>query len=177
MTEQELKNERWDTLTDLITRHRVRSVIEIGSFMGESAIFFAGLVEQVTCIDPFEVPPENPWSRELAIRGVPNPYYDLFLSNIRAAGVEHKIKVLRGYSQHMANHAPQVDMVFIDGDHSYLGCALDIHDYIYKAAKVLCGDDFHCDENGNPYFPGVHQAVNKLLPGYSSKGLLWWLVK
>ena len=163
-----------DNLLRLIQKHDIRTVLEIGTFMGGSAALFAkqSQIEQVTCIDPFET--SGWWAHELAIRAVPNPYYDVFRRNMEELGVWHKIEVLRGLSQDMAAQAPVVDLVYVDGDHSYEGCKRDIELYRPKAKKVICGDDYHRDEHGVPYYPGVIQAATELLSGHHFEAGFWW---
>jgi hypothetical protein len=52
-----------------------------------------------------------------------------------------------------------IDMVFIDGDHSYEGVKADVLAWIPKAKKLICGHDYHGAT------PGVIQAVEELFPG------------
>jgi hypothetical protein len=56
------------------------------------------------------------------------------------------------------------DMVFIDADHSYDGCSLDIKDWAPKVrcGGILCGHDYD--------WPGVNRAVKQLIPGYRILG-------
>lgn len=183
MLSEELKNQRWCDLSRLILEYDVQTVLEIGTFLGESAIFFATQprVSRVWCIDPFYVPASDPWAKELAARLVPNPYYDLCYENLKKAGVEQRVTLLRGFSRDMVDKlfcipGAQVDMVYVDGNHSYEGCQSDIALYWPKAKKVIAGDDYHTDENGVPYFPGVRKAVAEALPNHKSNGLLWWQV-
>jgi hypothetical protein len=49
-----------------------------------------------------------------------------------------------------------VDMVFIDGDHSYGGCMGDICDWWPRCAKYLCGHDAS--------WPGVQRALDGFAP-------------
>lgn len=164
-------------LLELIRRLEVHSVIEIGTFQGCMAGWFAlqPEIESVTCIDPFHA--TGTWAEELSVRGVPNPFYDLFQSNMEALGVWNKIFPIRFLSQDVHCSIMPADLVSIDGDHTHKGCARDILLYGSKARKVFCGDDFHADENGRPYFPGVRRAVAENVPGYQSLGGLWWVEK
>ena len=67
---------------------------------------------------------------------------------------------IQGNSSLVADHTPRVDLVFIDGDHSYNGCAADIRAYTakVKSAGILSGHDID--------YPGVNQAVNQLIKSY-----------
>jgi hypothetical protein len=83
-------------------------------------------------------------------------------------GVWEKIQVFRGHSAAAAEQAPEVDLVYIDGDHSARGCRADIELYLPKTRKVICGDDY-CDT-----YPGIKEATGALLPGHQSDGPFWW---
>lgn len=48
-----------------------------------------------------------------------------------------------------------VDLVYIDGDHTYEGVKLDIEMYGPLARKVLCGDDYDPEV---PTVAGVHSG-------------------
>ena len=67
---------------------------------------------------------------------------------------------LQGNSSLLAAEIPNVDLVFIDADHSYNGCSKDILAYKdkVKAGGVLSGHDID--------FPGVNKAVNQLVTNY-----------
>ena len=161
-------------LEKLIQKYNVKSVIEIGSFIGQTAVFFAKhtQIEKVICIDPFKA--EGDWARDLEARGIPNPFYCVFEENLRRRGLLHKIEAIRAKSSGVAvRDLPEVDMLFIDGDHSYEGCLSDIKLYAYKA-KLVCGDDYHTDENGVPYFPGVRRAVQQMFPAHEYEEGTWW---
>lgn len=67
---------------------------------------------------------------------------------------------IQGDSSSMADVVPNVDLVFIDADHSYTGCKKDILAY---REKVLPGGIFSGHDID---FPGVNQAVNELVEGF-----------
>jgi predicted O-methyltransferase YrrM len=159
----------------LIDRCGVKSVVEIGSFLGTSATFFAKhyVIDWVVCIDPGRVV-QDWWAPQVLEAGLPLDYEPLFRRNVEMEGCSGKVSLLRGISAAVVDQAPVADMVYIDGDHTYEGCHSDIRLYLPKAGKVICGDDFHYDPEGNAYFPGVHQAVEELLPGFEFSPRIWW---
>ena len=163
-----------DKLETLIAQYRIRTVLEIGSLFGLSAVWFAKRVEHVTCIDRWlEDAPEasaNNQVRTLRELGVPLDFYQVFLANIAREGVSDKVSTIRGRSNECADWAPVADLVYIDADHSYAGCLSDIRLYTPKAAKIICGDDYN-----RPDFQ-VREAVTEVFPQHQSHGPFWWRV-
>jgi cephalosporin hydroxylase len=158
-------------LARLIEQHQVKSVIEIGSFLGLSARWFAERVCHIQCVDKFqEFETEygvNNLCDTLRQLRLPNPFYDLFETNMRAAGAWEKITVRRGWSHEVAHLVEPADLVYVDGDHSYEGCKRDVEMYRPKARKILCGDDY------SERFPGVIQAADEI--GAQHDGPFWWI--
>lgn len=142
-----------DTLTKLIQEHNVLDVIEIGSFLGKSAAFFASQVWEVTCIDPFKAWPEGNQNGDSQLAG--EDFYDKFLENTK----EYKNIVVIRLSSVTADYTwsrnIKSDLVYIDGAHDYDSVKLDIQMFTPRAKKIICGDDY--DEN----WPGVKQAVDE----------------
>lgn len=66
-----------------------------------------------------------------------------------------------------------LDIVFIDGDHSYAGCRVDIEVWTPKIRRRgwLAGHDY------SERFPGVMQAVDELLPHRSLHADDVWMVR
>jgi predicted O-methyltransferase YrrM len=91
---------------------------EIGSFQGVSAAVIAAAMADdgaLYCIDPWR-------ERD----GRKDPSYAIFERHVRRNNVSHKITILRGLSHEMASRLPpQIDFMFIDGDHSRQGITFD----------------------------------------------------
>jgi predicted O-methyltransferase YrrM len=89
--------------------------------------------------------------------------------------VEQKYKdrlvPIEGNSSLVANKIPQVDLVFIDADHSYNGCYKDIIAYKskVKAGGIFSGHDID--------YPGVNRAVNELVSNYDVGPNNVWFTK
>jgi predicted O-methyltransferase YrrM len=72
------------------------------------------------------------WSRSPEHQALPevrdDRLFDLFLANVRGAGVDGLIRAVRGRSVEVAAawDGPPLDLVFIDGDHSAPPCYQDI---------------------------------------------------
>jgi len=156
-----------EELARLIEKHNIRTVLEIGTCYGLSAGWFAQRVERVTCIDQWH---------EIPCAGVPANVYDLFRANMAALDVAEKVTVIRGdsHSPDIVAVAPEVDLVYIDGDHTYEGCKADIAAYGPKARFVLCGDDYSTEP---PEVAGVIRAVDEMVPDKQTHGRFWWVVK
>lgn len=167
-------------LAGLIKKHDVRTVLEIGSFLGLSAIWFAQRVEKVTCIDPWEETATeangNNLVETLRRMGTPKDFYHVFLHNIQEFQVADKIIPIRATSESTPLMYPGFltgfDLVYIDGDHSPKGITSDLVIYGEIAQKVLCGDDYA----DRPEF-GVVPAVNNYVPKHELRvefPFWWW---
>jgi glycosyltransferase involved in cell wall biosynthesis len=161
----------------LIEKYKVKTVCEIGCFLGYSTAWFARRVEKVYCVDKWVAYAEDPGDAEL-LRiverlGIPHDFYASWRRNMEAEGLFHKVTPVRGFSVASAHLVPDVDLVYVDGDHTYTGCMTDIALYAPKALSVVCGDDF------GPAHPGVEQALEMLWLGegvpYHHDGPFWWI--
>ena len=102
-------------------------VIEIGSFLGASAVLLAGARKLrgsgcVHCIDPFDASGDAfsvPFYRAAAGRQA-NGLRSAFEDNVRSAGVARWIDVHAGRAADVAEGwRHSVDMLFMDGDQTY----------------------------------------------------------
>lgn len=95
----------------------------------------------------------------LTIYGVDLETNLFYNSNVKEKYKDRLIPI-KGKSGVVANQVPNVDLVFIDADHSYQGCSIDIKQYTPKVNKggILSGHDID--------FPGVNKAVNELVKVY-----------
>jgi len=83
----------------------------------------------------------------------------------------NRLNPIQGNSHYVADKVPNVDLVFIDADHSYNGCRGDIIAYRSKVNTngILAGHDID--------FPGVNQAVNELIKNYDVGPNNVWFTK
>jgi len=155
-----------EKLEELIRKHDIRTVLEIGTCYGCSAIWFAQRVESVTCIDTWGDIPEH------GLIGI----YDAFADNVVRAGVQRKICAIKGdsHAQELLEMVDEVDLVYLDGDHTYEGAKKDIEMYGQFARKLLCGDDYDVEL---PSVAGVIRAVDECVPGRQTHGRFWYLEK
>jgi predicted O-methyltransferase YrrM len=108
--------------------------LEIGSWLGLSSIIVAnGLIAslnfraRIFCVDTWRGSPEHRGMGELE----QDRLYSEFLENLRGAGVESLIEPMRGESRQVAQewHGPGLDVIFIDGEHSFQACWEDISNW------------------------------------------------
>lgn len=107
-------------------------IVEVGSFLGLSAITMAnGLIASknygalIYCIDKWEVWPEL---LEMNIGILDASLYDTFLANVRNSRVGSYIHPIKKPSVEAAREfrPNSVDLLFIDGDHSFEGTYADL---------------------------------------------------
>lgn len=158
-----LPPENAELLDHLIVKHQVQSVIEIGAFVGKSAVFFASRVEEVWTVEPF-------LQRESYVaknaRRFPQGQRGEFERN--TAGFPN-IHLLEMTSAQAAEEDVCADLVYLDGSHEYEDVRDDIARWHPKARKVLCGDDY------SPWWPGVRKAVDKVPLPINAEQRLWFL--
>jgi hypothetical protein len=132
----------------------MESIVEIGSFKGRSTFALCSGVSgngngRVYAIDPFT---------GVALEANPmasgKPTFQDFMQN---CGHFKNLTVIPKTSIEAASSEavpPQVDMVFIDGDHSYEGLMTDLKAWSGRTKKLICGHDLD-----DPIYPGVRQAL------------------
>ncbi len=134
-------------LQELIETNEVKTVIEVGSWLGQSTIFIAKQLPsegKVYAIDHWKGSSEHQpgmksWEPFL-------PYlYEQFLSNVIAAGQTEKIIPIRLSSLEAARVVTvQPDLIYLDGDHSTAGLYSDLCVWypFVENGGILCGDDW-----------------------------------
>jgi predicted O-methyltransferase YrrM len=103
--------------------------------------------------------------------------YGIDLSNAGYYNNEIKAKYndrlipIQGNSHLVADRVPQVDLVFIDADHSYNGCRGDIIAYSpkVKSGGILSGHDID--------YPGVNSAVKQYVKSFDVGPNNVWFTK
>jgi predicted O-methyltransferase YrrM len=122
--------------------------LEVGSWLGLSSIVFAnGLIASLNfratifCVDT--------WCGSLEHQSLPEvqrgELFARFAHNIREAQVECLIQPVRGPSTEVARAwtGPELDLIFIDGDHAAEACYQDIrhwHARLRKGGRLLGHD-------------------------------------
>jgi predicted O-methyltransferase YrrM len=117
------------------------SIIEIGSYVGESTLIFADKFKEVISVDPYV---NNYDPNDMACSYAPfDKVYQQFLKNTLHIP---NIKSIRDTSENAFSvlNEKQWDMVYIDGIHTLDGVYYDITHYksIIKPGGFVCGHDY-----------------------------------
>ena len=131
-------------------------VVEIGTWLGRSTYAMGKSVGgKVITIDHFS--PKSIGGSQSSfyekclpeeVKDDPNWLYNLCLVNLSELIENGKVEVIRGNSDDVINSLQHlknaVDMVFIDGDHSYDAVRRDIVNYkpLVRTGGLICGHDF-----------------------------------
>lgn len=163
--------ENEETLSRLIKENNIKTVLEIGCFLGKSTKFFVEQGCTVISIDTFEGAKDINASAEVQKR-LPT-MFEQFKFNLKELGIEDKVTVFKGSSVEAFISEPEyrADLIFIDGSHEYGDVVADIQDWYGRADKVLCGDDY------TNVHPQVKQAVDELLPDANTNQRVWYVIK
>lgn len=139
-----------DTGLDEIT------MVEVGSYAGESADIFAstGKVKRIFCIDPWKGGYDEKDVASSSDFAEVESAFDKVME--RHPTVIHKF---RGTLQEFALAFPELkpDLIYIDSEHTYEGTRRDISTALKMEPKVMAGHDY---TNG---WPGVVRAVDETI--------------
>lgn len=166
-----------------------RIVVEIGSWKGRSTRALGDNVKQrVYAVDHWLGQLRDPAAaptRELLVRGGGDRAagHDFIWNEFRAnlADLIDKGKVIpidhnsqNGLPAELLPLRGRVDLLFIDGDHSYEGCKSDIDHYgpLVRPGGIISGHDY----NSQPRHAGVRRIVDEYY-GKSAKfcQTIWWV--
>lgn len=145
------------------------TIVEIGSFSGLSACIFShslrkhGLRGRIYCVDLWDTYVEmNPSARETGFFAYKSGQLrQLFDHYIHAAGATEVTPICEDSARAWQNFTDgSVDLLFVDGDHSYEGCLADINNWYCKVKPegVILGHDYDWDtvRSAVRYFSGQH---------------------
>jgi len=134
------------------------TMIEIGSFTGESTVMFAARFKKVISVDPFIT--YAVVSQISTLRKYKQDKWDQVMETFKErtkpfANITH-LRLLSDEAVEKINEP--IDFVYIDGSHTYEQCKKDIQNYLslIKENGIIGGHDY---QKG---FPGVVKAVNEV---------------
>jgi predicted O-methyltransferase YrrM len=143
----------------LLEQHRPKVVVELGSWLGASAIAMARMVRRwggtVTCVDT--------WCGELDDNGAsPDPFGKaplMLTSCARAmvtAGVSASVRLIPAMTIDAAlRWQGPIDFLYVDAGHGYGDVRADLQAWVphVRPGGVIAGDDYN-----HPRYPGVQVA-------------------
>ncbi len=134
-------------LEALIVGHKIKTIIEVGSWLGTSTRHMASCLPEdgkVYAVDHWQgslehQPGQTAWIPEL------EHLYEYFLSNIIQANLAHKIIPVKMPSLEAAKELHvKADLIYIDASHDTLAVYNDLvawYPHLHKKG-ILCGDDW-----------------------------------
>ena len=155
------------------TAKRMNSIVEIGSWKGRSTFaLLSGCPGIVYAIDHFRGDSDSIIQQGMVKR---EDVYQTFMQNVghfqnlRVLKMDsiHAVKVFSGEIEVFPR---MIDMVFIDGEHSYESVKPDLEAWLPKAKKLICGHDW---EPASMY-EGLRRAVHEKLGEVQSFRSIWF---
>jgi cephalosporin hydroxylase len=151
-----------DVFKHVITKYKPDTIIEVGSWLGASALHMASLIKDrdfsILCVDTFLGSNAALWDdypKDLLNNF--SSIYDQYCINITSHYLNDQVAPLPMTSSSAAellkNNHVIVDMVYIDAGHRYRDVLADLEDWYPLANKVVVGDDY------SPVWAGVQDAV------------------
>lgn len=134
----------------------MNSIVEIGSYKGRSTVALLESGKPVIAIDHWK------GSKGLVMTGKEHAE---FLKNTKDF---KNLTVIVGESVETSKQFDKVDMVFIDGDHTYEGVKRDIEAWLPKTTKLICGHDYDFEE--------VKEVVDSFFEIDGIVGSLWYKI-
>lgn len=141
-------------------------VVEIGCWQGKSSVCLASGLRgknnpRLSCIDPFDASGDDSSRSEYANRAsnLGGPLRAAFEQNLRRAGVHELVDIRQGLShQHVQAWREPIDLLFLDGDHSYESAARDCRDW---APRVRPGGFLVMHDVVHPVHTGPRRVVDE----------------
>ncbi len=150
------------------------TVIEVGSWLGKSTRFIASFIPEdgrVYAVDTWlGSSEEDVHMKDSRLTHL----YQLFLSNVKQAGLAHKIIPIRMESLEAAKGLDvQADLIYLDAAHDTESVYQDILAWYSHLVKdgIFCGDDWDWES----VRIGVIKAAGLLQKKVNYYGHFWWL--
>ena len=152
---------------DVIEEIKPKTIIEIGSWVGASAIHMAKCLKanniddfQILCVDTFLGSNASLWIENfINVDNVFQEQYNQFNINVTNSGFNENISALPMTSSSAAELCDilnvQVDLIYIDAGHQEKEVYDDLNDWWPISTKMVFGDDY------SETWSGVKKAVNR----------------
>jgi predicted O-methyltransferase YrrM len=156
-------------------------VVEIGSWLGKSAVVFGAALRSNTgariyCIDPFDGSDRDERASQRyasKMKNLEKGLYETFLENVARAGFARLVNPLPGMSGDVAEKwTGEIDLLFIDGDHSYEAVLSDFVGWskFVKPGGYVC---FHDVSYGPNSFGKWHEGPKLVVEGIVKRDADW----
>lgn len=141
----------------------VSTFAELGSFLGQSTAYMAGLIKtsdreiDFYAVDLWRVDPANDHNKLIEKHG--QDIRGAFLDNMKACGVSEYVKDVQSLTTEAAAkfsaEGLQFDFIFVDANHTYKGVKADLVAWwpLLKEGGTMAGHDI--------YFKDVERAVTE----------------
>jgi hypothetical protein len=147
-------DKRKNVLKELIENNNFQTMVEVGVDTGKTTFY---LLDNISNLKIYAIDTDI---KKFYNKDIAKKYNDRLIP-------------IQGYSYEVADQIPDntIDIVFIDGDHSYEGVKKDIHAYRpkLKSTGLLTGHDID--------YPGVNKAVNELIKKFDIGSNFVWIQK
>ncbi len=169
-------------LREFIQKYKPKTIVELGSFLGESTVFLASHCDPDCKIYAVDIWKETPECKdgmrfrkmsEHEINVFFSQFYEQFLSNIVHFKLTKKVIPVRMTTIEASKELDiSADLIYLDACHSTEEVCNDIMHWYPKVAfgGMMCGDDW-C-------WPTVREAVrlcaSELNQTINTKGNFWW---
>jgi hypothetical protein len=134
------------------------TIVELGSYMGESSVIFAEEFPngKIICIDSWEGGFDSADATSFADFVDVEEQFDIRLKSFT------NIEKIKGYS---TDYSIECDMVYIDACHKYECVVEDIKHWKPLTKTIISGHDYNTDDfiRIHPHIAGVKRAVNESL--------------
>jgi len=143
-------------------------IVEVGSYLGASSTFMAAAAKERSCV----VYCVDTWMNDVMSEGQRDTYAE-FLSNTQMYA--DQIQPLRGEALWIAKKFSEpIDLLFLDGDHSYAGCRSDVDAWLakLKPSGIVVFHDIG-------WARGVQRIVQEIVkpiersPGHAMDNIYW----
>lgn len=143
------------------------TLLEIGSFKGESSEMFAKEFKTVTCVDSWIGKSVEMYLNTCTPKDIENEFDSM------AKKYKNIVKIKGDSIEIAKNITEQYDVIYIDASHDYVSVKNDIQVWRDKARIIISGHDY------SPKHKGVIKAVNEIyyLPDEKFKDNTWLVWK